>query len=690
MFSKFLQPMGNLHHLRGSITQLILLLAIISAFCAPYHSHAATAGVADPPDNVNTVDGSTSATAYHIATLGNLVWLHDEAAADRTLNKYYRLTQDVDASDSANWNDDGTTTNRLEGFTPIGNSAHPFGGVLDGNGQKIAKLSIIRPTTNNVGLIGYGQMGSARILNLTLENCTISGAAYVGSIAGNLAAGVVTNCRQNGSVTGTNDTVGGLVGNIPNGKVTNSYASGSVSGRNVVGGLVGDGSQGTMTDCATTGTLTGSNFVGGLVGLGCVISNCQSSAAVAANGPAGGLVGAYGTLTNCSAAGNVTATGSQVGGLIGYGSIVRNSFATGNVTATHGDDVGGLMGEASVNMAVENCYATGAVFGLNNVGGLIGLLAGNVVSCNARGSVTGNDLVGGLVGNVQFTGDITSSYATGSVNAYRRAGGLIGLSLLGGKITDCYAAGNVTVTPDNSNAGVELNAGGLVGNNLAQIQDCYASGQCTVKASPGVTYFSGIYLGGLVGRHYGTSSQALRCYASGPVSLVSSVDGTPYHPANAYVGGLNGNVSDDTIVLNSYWDTQSTGQSTSVGGTGLTTTQMRTLDTLSNWDFASVWGLQGGYPYLRGLPTCTATYRAAAHGTLGLDPGAGLTEFPQVLNPGARTMPVLAAGTPGFPFIRWSDGLTTNPRIDAGLLADTTLTAFFGTSTAARHWPAYE
>ena len=59
----------------------------------------------------------------------------------------------------------------------------------------------------------------------------------------------------------------------------------------------------------------------------------------------------------------------------------------------------------------------------------------------------------------------------------------------------------------------------------------------------------------------------------------------------------------DGSFVSSFWDIQTSGQTTSAGGTGMTTAQMKTLSTFTSagWDFVSVWGLAENqtYPYLR-------------------------------------------------------------------------------------------
>jgi hypothetical protein len=80
--------------------------------------------------------------------------------------------------------------------------------------------------------------------------------------------------------------------------------------------------------------------------------------------------------------------------------------------------------------------------------------------------------------------------------------------------------------------------------------------------------------GGLVGQNRGTVSKS---YSAGPVT--GDVD----------VGGLVGRNYEGTV-SNSFWDTETSGQSTSDGGTGKTTAEMQDIITFSGamWNIIEV------------------------------------------------------------------------------------------------------
>lgn len=231
-------------------------------------------------------------------------------------------------------------------WTPIGTESRPYTGTFDGNNKTIRGLEINQSGTDNVGLIGY--LGSeGKVQNVVLANISVSGANYVGGIAGQ-TDGTVENCSVNGTVTGQNQT-GGIVG------------------RNFS----------TISGCSAEGTVTGNINVGGISGLcvpnydtgtdsliGSTIDGCHSTADVSGISSVGGVVGNLGngcSLMACYSTGNVTVTstdGSFVGGVVGInsqGTVTGCYHATGEITSLGGGRIGGIVGENYIG-TVAACY----------------------------------------------------------------------------------------------------------------------------------------------------------------------------------------------------------------------------------------------------------------------------------------------------------------------------------------------
>jgi len=306
-----------------------------------------------------------------------------------------------------------------------------------------------------------------------------------------------------------------------------------------------------------------------------------------------------GTVKNVSVVNVSVSGGYYVGGLVGYNfGTVNNSHTTGDVS---GSDwyVGGLVGRS--DGTVSNSYATGNVNGSERVGGLVGYNFGTVNNSHATGDVSGTENVGGLVG--WNDGILSNCYATGDVSGTERVGGLIGKIYYywGGGITmsNCYATGNVS--------GSNNYVGGLVGElRSGMVSNSYATGNVSG---------SGFYVGGFVGElHKGVVSNS---YATGNVNgseTVGGLVGYSYYATVRYtyaagrvngssnVGGLIG-YRRKGVVIASFWDINTTGQTTSAGGTGKTTDEMKnkTTFTSAGWDFTNIWDIWEGrtYPFFK-------------------------------------------------------------------------------------------
>jgi hypothetical protein len=656
----------------------------------------------------------------------------------------YTLKNDIDASDTANWNWDGT---KYLGFTPIGVS-HPVAylGTFEGAGHVISDLYINRPasTTGSVGL--FGDTRGAIIRNVGIVDANITGSGAVGALVGGsnwnygLPGTTVSNSYSSGSITGTGNYVGGLVGyNVNYSTVNDSYSTANVTstktGAVYVGGLVGlNGSNVSINRSYATGNVTGTtdNYAGGLSGANqgnsSIVNSFSTGAVSGTAGRTGGLTGqnASSTITNShftdsandnslgslTTASALTSSGHAVysgwdfdvdGVSAGHNGVwimaglphLQNEWTTtitnaaqlqmmaldldanytlaNNIDASNTvnwnaglgfdpvgystnsaysspnygfmgtfngashtitgltinrptedyvglfgatlnaniHDVGvvngnvsgrgqtGLLSGFTMGTTITNSYTTGLVSGGgagvgSGLGGLVGwFLSGtNIIGSHSDADVvsTGSSYVGGLVGHTAFSGTIQNSYATGDVTALSAnpVGGLAG-HINGVSITNSYATGNV-----RGMNGV----GGLVGStNSGSITNSYATGSVTGTDS----------IGGLVGgtgNQYGTTT-ITNTYAAGAVSGTTNK------------GGLIGSNTGATLSHN-YWDTQTTGQSSSAGQganavEGKTTAQMMNSSTFSGWDIADHGGhawMMAGNPHLQIENTTTITNAA--------------------------------------------------------------------------------
>lgn len=287
-----------------------------------------------------------------------------------------------------------------------------------------------------------------------------------------------------------------------------------------------------------------SGFSGQLHGLGHVVKN------LTVNRPDRNFVGLFSRLSSGVVRNigldNVSASGwGYVGGLVGdnAGGRVLYSFSKGTVV---GDNfrVGGLVG-GSEDGDIVNSYSMSSVSGGANVGGLVGENSGGLVSGSySTGSVHGDSGIGGLVGENQLGGIIENSTSSTIVNANSFSGGLVGV-----------------------NHGVSTT-----------IRNSYSSGD-VVGTGGGI--------GGLVGYMY--SSDVINSYSTSRVNSSA---------ANS--GGLVGFALSNFNVVNSYWNAEISGKSSSAGGVGKTTVEMKQRGTFTGWDFANTWQIVegGSYPTL--------------------------------------------------------------------------------------------
>ncbi|MBM4029560.1 MAG: hypothetical protein FJ280_29800 [Planctomycetes bacterium] len=200
-------------------------------------------------------------------------------------------------------------------------------------------------------------------------------------------------------------------------------------------------------------------------------------------------------------------------------------------------------------------------------GALVGYLEkGSIRDCAVReADVSGYYGVGGLVGVAHSS--VHRSWSHGVVSGVRYVGGLVG-----------QVYGTVALSCSKARVIGEESVGGLAGAMMGVgsiVDSSYARGEVKGK----------VYVGGLVGQV--EAGRVYQCYATGKVSGTQSV------------GGLVGYQRALAQVMASLWDTQSSTQATSVGGTGKTTAEMKAVDTFwsMNWDFTEVWTICEGINY---------------------------------------------------------------------------------------------
>ena len=246
-------------------------------------------------------------------------------------------------------------------------------------------------------------------------------------------------------------------------------------------------------------------------------------------------------------------------GSVNRGAEIRNVGLEGISVSGGRVSIGGLAG---FNIgSISASYATGVVSGgdgVGSIGGLVGQHLGSISASYATSAVNGGSnsrYIGGLVGQNSAEGWISASYATGAVTGESNSsviGGLVGANH-GVSISASYATGSVTGGSNSSNIG------GLVGENAfdGSISASYATGSVTGGSNSR-------YIGGLVGAN-SAEGWISASYATSAVSGGSN---------SRYIGGLVGSGSGSATSA-SYWDTLTSGQTTSRAGVGKTSSELR-------------------------------------------------------------------------------------------------------------------
>gem|GEM_PF-3245208 len=577
---------------------------------------------------VSFADGSGLANdPYLIATAEQL----DAIRLD--LDSHYMLIANIDLSD---YQDNG-------GWIPIGSTTNPFTGTLNGaisgndyredGSYQISNLymdnSVIDEekafihTIGSTGLVKYVdfvdvnlQTGEKSAVIAITNNGEVTKVNVSGQIISNdnYVAGVVVFNEQDmsdvsftGNIEGA-DYVGGIVSEnndhlvisrykgtivgdsyvggfaaVNHGRLVGNDMSGNIDGIDYVGGIAGENIGELSNVWYINGHISGESYVGGIVGKNsgkvedAKLLNLDDGQDRKITGESyvGGIIGYNddGNLYNATINGNVNGYES-VGGLIGnqVGGLINDGVFNGTVTGI--DDVGGAVGNARDGSQIENVKTKGSIIGEVNVGGLVGKLNNSSLTLGtSQSTVVGVRDVGGLVGNNDDS-EISRSTAQGNVTGEEDTGGLVGDN--DGIITTSNATGSVVG---------KYSVGGLVGDNDNQeISNSYAHGDVT-----GIDE-----VGGLVGSNI--EGSITNSYSIGGVTGTSLVGGLVGFNTEDHVEG---------IVTSSYYDLETSGQQDSEKGLGLSTINMKLVNSYVNWDFDIIWQINSinnyGYPYHQGM-----------------------------------------------------------------------------------------
>jgi hypothetical protein len=267
--------------------------------------------------------------------------------------------------------------------------------------------------------------------------------------------------------------------------------------------------------------------------------------------------------------------------------VIENIHASGDISVARGlfrDTVHLTNGDITIN----NCSWSGTMIGTASLGGILANCASGtslrntyITNCTTSGTInSAAQFVAGLTGTVNAFCFIENCKTSMSITSATNSGGAFGQVANGGVVRECYSTGNV-------NGGSGNNVGGFIGN-LANgtIENCYATGNVIT---------TGARAGGFIGFANNASGSVTNCYSTG---IPTSGSGA---------GGFIGINSPAATISASYWDTDTSGTTTSAAGTGQTTTDLQTPTsntgiysawTIPPWDF----GTSTDYPTLTTTP----------------------------------------------------------------------------------------
>ncbi len=595
-----------------NISSLIFYSRKIILFLAFFIlSVASRSQTAVPP----TVGDGSIGNPYQIATWQNLYWITQNSDEwDRNFLQTANINLSVISPSITTW---------IFGWPNIGNSTFYFTGSYDGGGHTVSGLYMSKSETDNVGLFGYCYQGG--VTNLGVINANIKGKMSVGAVVGKSDLSVISKCFSTGTVEGKGGAIGGLCGNNNNSSISNCYStcnikvlSGYFAG--ICGGLIGCNNEGSVSSCFSIGTVEGDYNVGGLIGLNTGTVNnsfwdTQASDRSTSSGGTGKTTAQMKEFATFFEAGwdykDESDNGTSEIWNIGNGR--NNGYPYFNwqypsdpnpMEPTSGDGSNSnpyqIATWQNIYWVTQNSDEWDKHFIQTADINLMGIYD-QYTKWNNGWPVIGNSIVN-FTGS--YSGDghiITNIFISNSEadniglfgfcnSAIIQNLGLVNVNISGrdyvgsiagyyngGTISNCFSTGSIT--------GVD-NIGGLVGNNIATLSNSYSN--CSVNGS-------GEVRGGLCGKNSGSINY---CYCTGNVNNGISVGG---------LVGLN-----TGTVINTFWDTVTSGQSASAGGTGKTTAQMKTIGTFSKsgWDFKDLWAMtssvNNGYPsFLRQVGTGT-------------------------------------------------------------------------------------
>lgn len=279
----------------------------------------------------------------------------------------------------------------LESVTFKGKSyVGAFGGYnVSADKCKVIGTSVVSGTGDYVGgIVGWNRLHGdnmsswPNLSDISVgQNCTVTGANYVGGIVGAYEQGEnylgqfsssqqpLDVCISSATVTATGNYVGGIFGKMGGYNVNNASSNIEFSM---------DDYTYTLLKCQNKGNVTGNNYVGGIGGdfaISCyrgidrvVLKQSFSDGKVKGNNYVGGILGSsMASVNTCYSINTVEATTTGLGGIVGtmnmgYMSRIANCYSLSELVVGANGTAGGIVGlggGGALGVTVTNSYFAG-------------------------------------------------------------------------------------------------------------------------------------------------------------------------------------------------------------------------------------------------------------------------------------------------------------------------------------------
>jgi len=195
----------------------------------------------------------TDSNGYrNVSSLEHLKWINENY--DSWSDKF-ELDNDIDASDTKNWNNGKGWCPLGDSEKNLGNRQHPpFKGEFLGNGYKISNIYINRPSGYNIGF--FGCIEEACISKLNIVDAEIYGKNSVAGFCGFNYHAVISDCSVSGYIFGLRDIAGFCSDNFDS-NIINCFSNCELETKGVsCGGFLSINIGGEVISCYSKGSLT--------------------------------------------------------------------------------------------------------------------------------------------------------------------------------------------------------------------------------------------------------------------------------------------------------------------------------------------------------------------------------------------------------------------------------------------------